>query len=97
MAKIKPESQIIAVDQSKNMLDIAMKEHNKENITYQLIEQNQLKGVENNSIDCVVLCFVIINNSDKDRIKTIFQEIFRVLKKRWKIFLFLILIPMLLE
>ncbi len=79
------------------MLDIAMKEHNKENITYQLIEQNQLKGVENNSIDCVVLCFVIINNSDKDRIKTIFQEIFRVLKKRWKIFLFLILIPMLLE
>lgn len=87
MAKIKPESQIIAVDQSKNMLEIAKKEHNKENITYQLIEQDQLKGVENNSIDCVVLCFVIINNSDKDRIKMIFQEIFRVLKKGGKFFI----------
>ncbi len=95
MAKIKPESQIIAVDQSQNMLDIAMKEHNKENIDYKLIEQNQLKEIEKNSIDCVVLCFVIINNSDKDRIKTIFQEIFRVLK-RVENFLFLILIPMLL-
>ncbi len=88
MAKIKPESQIIAVDQSQNMLDIAMKEHNKENIDYRLIEQNQLKEIEKNSIDCVVLCFVIINNSDKDRIKTIFQEIFRVLKKGGKFFIF---------
>lgn len=87
MAKIKPESQIIAVDQSQNMLDIAMKEHNKENIDYRLIEQNQLKEIEKNSIDCVVLCFVIINNSDKDRIKTIFQEIFRALKKGGKFFI----------
>lgn len=87
MAKIKPESKIIAVDQSQNMLDIAMKEHNKENIDYKLIEQNQLKGIEKNSIDCVVLCFVIINNSDKDRIKMIFQEIFRVLKKGGKFFI----------
>ncbi len=87
MAKIKPKSQIIAVDQSKNMLEVAIREHNKKNMTYKLIEQNQLKGIEDKSIDCAVLCFVIINNASKDGIKNIFQEIFRVLKKGGKFFI----------
>ncbi|GAA0738303.1 class I SAM-dependent methyltransferase [Clostridium oceanicum] len=87
MAKIKPESQIIAVDQSENMLKIAMKEHNRENINYRLVEEDKLKSLEDNSIDCVVLCFVIINNSSKDRIKMIFEEIYRVLKKDGKLFI----------
>ncbi|WP_251861485.1 class I SAM-dependent methyltransferase [Clostridium sp. Marseille-Q2269] len=87
IAKINPKSKIIAVDQSNNMLEIAQRKHNKENISYKLIKENKLKEIEDESMDCVVLCFVIINNGDKDNIKMIFEEIFRVLKKGGRFFI----------
>ena len=34
------------------------------NIQYQLVENNDLSFIESDSIDCIITCFVFINNSD---------------------------------
>lgn len=72
---------IIAVDQSKTMLDIAEKNRNYDNIQYKLVENNDLSFIESDSIDCIITCFVFINNSNYDKIKPIFKEFQRVLRK----------------
>lgn len=76
--------EIIAVDQSQNMLDIAQKYRSHKNIRYRLVENNSLSFVESNSIDCIITCFVFINNSDYQKIAAIIKEFERVLKKGGK-------------
>lgn len=76
---------IIAVDQSQNMLDIAQKYRSHVNIQYKLVEDNSLSFLEAGSIDCVITCFVFINNSNYQNIVKIFKEFERVLRKGGKL------------
>ncbi|WP_243292200.1 class I SAM-dependent methyltransferase [Bacillus sp. FJAT-47783] len=71
---------IIAVDESKEMLDIAQEKRNHPNVDYHLIENDQLSFLENNSVDGAMTCYVFINTENKDRIRRIMIEIYRVLK-----------------
>ena len=73
------------MDQSENMLSIAKKYRGLSNIQYQLVENNDLSFIESDSIDCIITCFVFINNSDYDKIQFIFKEFERVLRKGGKL------------
>ncbi|MDN4617589.1 class I SAM-dependent methyltransferase [Paenibacillus sp. PsM32] len=80
IAKQHERYQVIAVDESENMLKIATAQRSHPQINYQLIHNNQLDFLESDSIDCAVNCFVIINNSSVDHIHHMLTEIYRVLK-----------------
>lgn len=73
---------VIAVDQSQNMLDIARQKRAHQNIAYYLSENDTLEFLTDNSVDCAVMCFVIINNESQQRIETFMKEIYRVLRPK---------------
>lgn len=81
MALLDSQIQIVAVDQSENMIEIAKTHRHHENIVYQVIQNESLDFLEDESIDFAILCFVIINNSSVKRIEKILREIQRVLRK----------------
>ncbi|RDU22244.1 class I SAM-dependent methyltransferase [Anaerosacchariphilus polymeriproducens] len=87
LAGIKEEYSVIAVDESEGMLNIAQNERAKENIHYQCIANDDLSFLEDSSIDCAIICFVFINNSNKERILKVAKEVFRVLKKNGTLFI----------
>ncbi|GKX29159.1 methyltransferase UbiE [Vallitalea longa] len=85
LTALNPEYNIIAVDESEKMLSIAKSKRNHPGISYQLISNDSLLFLNDNYIDCAIICFVIINNSDKNRIQKIINEIHRVLKPNGKL------------
>ena len=72
--------QIIAVDESSEMLTIAMDKRSHSSIQYHLIEKDSLSFLKDNSLDGAILCFVLLNLSSEPRIVEILTEINRVLK-----------------
>ena len=72
--------QVLAVDESPVMLSIASKERVHPLIEYQLVSNNKLEFIEDNSLDGALACYVFINLDDEERIIDIFKEIHRVLK-----------------
>lgn len=80
LVSVNPIYNITAVDESKQMLNIAKNKRLHPRITYKLITNNSLYFIDNNSIDCAILCFVIINNGTKEKIYSMIDEINRKLK-----------------
>ncbi|MGB8456006.1 MAG: methyltransferase domain-containing protein [Anaerocolumna sp.] len=80
LSKLNDAYDIYAVDQSEEMINLASLTRNRANIHYQLIQNNNLNFIKSNSLDCAIVCFVIINNSDPCQIYTMLKEIYRVLK-----------------
>lgn len=80
LSMLKDTYNILAVDQSEEMINIAALFRNRPNIHYQLIQNNDLNFIKSDSLDCAIICFVIINNSDPIRICHMLKEIYRVLK-----------------
>ena len=80
LSKINNKYRILAVDESENMLKIANKKRKNNQIEYRLINNDNLEFIKSNSIDCAIECFVMINNSSKERIYKAAKEVFRVLK-----------------
>lgn len=85
LTALDPNYNVVAVDESEKMLKIAKFKRNHPRINYQHISNDSLSLLNENSIDCAIICFVIINNSDKNRIQHIVKEIFRVLKPNSKL------------
>ncbi|MCR6105908.1 class I SAM-dependent methyltransferase [Salipaludibacillus agaradhaerens] len=85
LAGLNENYQIVAVDESKGMVDIAKNYRHKENIDYRLIANDNLSFLEDNSMDIVIICFVIINISSEERIRNVIKEIYRVLKPSGKL------------
>jgi len=71
---------ILAVDESPKMINLAKTERAHENITYNVVENDHLKGVQDNTIGGAIACYVFINNHSEKRIQHIMAEIYRVLK-----------------
>ncbi|MFL1676625.1 class I SAM-dependent methyltransferase [Paenibacillus dendritiformis] len=71
--------QVIAVDESRHMLDIAMQKRSHPRVDYSHIEQDRLTFLEDNSVDGAMTCYVFINTSSRERIARIIGEIHRVL------------------
>ncbi|WDF02003.1 class I SAM-dependent methyltransferase [Shouchella hunanensis] len=71
---------IIAVDESKEMLEIAFEKRDHPKIDYRLIQDDRLSFIKDNSVDGAIACYVFINTEKKDRIQRIMKEIYRVLK-----------------
>ncbi|MBY0159689.1 class I SAM-dependent methyltransferase [Cytobacillus firmus] len=71
---------IIAVDESKEMLDIASEKRTHPEVDYHLIQNDRLSFLKDNSVDGAMACYVFINTDNKDRIQRIMREIYRVLK-----------------
>ncbi len=72
--------EIIALDESREMLAIATDKRAHKNIKYQLIENDSIHFLKENSVDAAILCFVLLNLSSEQRIIRILTEIHRVLK-----------------
>lgn len=81
MALLDDNYSILAVDQSESMIEIAKENRSHKNINYQVIQNEKVDFIQDESIDFAILCFVIINNSSTERIINIIKEIYRVLKK----------------
>lgn len=71
---------IIAVDESEKMLEIAAEKRNHPRVHYHLIRNDSLSFLEDNSIDGAMTCYVFINTASEERIHQIMKEIYRVLK-----------------
>lgn len=71
--------QVVAVDESRHMLDIATQKRSHPRIDYRHIEQDRLAFLEDNSVDGAMTCYVFINTSSQERIARIIGEIHRVL------------------
>lgn len=74
------DAQIIAVDASQQMIDIAKLERSEANIVYNVVHDNRLTWVPDDSIDSAIACYVMINNGSERHIQDMMREIFRVLK-----------------
>lgn len=75
-----PHYNIFAVDESQEMIDIASSIRKQDNISYHCIHNNNLAFIDSNSMDCAIICFVIINNAERNKIITMLAEVYRVLK-----------------
>lgn len=74
--------QIIAVDESENMLEIAKTKRRHPKVDYRQVIDDDLYYIADNSIDACILCFVLLNHGSSKRIIRILQEINRVLKHK---------------
>ncbi|WGD67447.2 class I SAM-dependent methyltransferase [Bacillus velezensis] len=71
---------VIAVDESRKMLDIAKAKRQHPHVDYHLIKHDNLSFLPDHSVDAAMACYVFINTDSDQRIKGIINEIFRVLK-----------------
>ncbi|NBJ70715.1 MULTISPECIES: class I SAM-dependent methyltransferase [Clostridia] len=71
---------VFAVDESKEMINIATKKRHHPNINYHLIKNNHLSFLEDNSVGGAMACYVFINTEKKEQILKIMKEIYRVLR-----------------
>lgn len=72
--------EIVAVDESAAMIELAQAEHSHQRIKYQLIQDDVLPFLADHSCDGAFACFVFINVSTQERFLRILQEVHRVLK-----------------
>ncbi|RFA32783.1 SAM-dependent methyltransferase [Virgibacillus dokdonensis] len=70
---------VYAVDESKEMMNIASEKRSHPNIKYHLINNDHLSFLQDNSVDAAMACYVFINTEKKEQILTIMKEIYRVL------------------
>ncbi len=75
-------SDIIAVDESAKMIEIANDQRAHEHIEYRIVENDNLNFIADNSIDGAMACYVFINNESEQRILQIMSEIHRVLRPK---------------
>lgn len=73
---------IIAVDESQKMIDIARKERKHRHINYKIVKNDNLDFIKSGSIDGAIASYVFINNESEQRILAIMMEIYRVLKPK---------------
>lgn len=81
LAQANENIHITAVDESEEMINIAQKCRGHKSIDYHLISNDSISFIKDNSVDFAIICFVFINNGNKERILAILKEIYRVLKK----------------
>lgn len=74
------DSKIIAVDESDHMIDIANQQRPHDRIDYQVVKNDSLSFLPNDSLDGAIACYVFINNGSEARIRRIMAEIYRVLR-----------------
>jgi|SRR5699024_1407662 len=74
------KKEIIAVDESKEMIQIACQKRSHDLVGYHLIQNDNLSFLDDDSVDGAIICYVFINTADETRIKRIMAEIHRVLK-----------------
>jgi len=73
---------VIGVDVSEKWIDICKKEYaNVKNLKFFVADGSNLKQLADNSFDFVVMNMVLLNVPTLDKVKKIFQEVSRVLKK----------------
>lgn len=70
---------VLAVDESKEMINIASKKRSHPNINYHLIKNDNLSFLKDNSVDGAMACYVFINTEKKEQILRMMKEIYRVL------------------
>ncbi|ADO73560.1 class I SAM-dependent methyltransferase [Stigmatella aurantiaca] len=71
---------MIAVDNSRPMLEIARSRRPHPLVDYRQIEDSLVGKVEDASVDGAMTCYVFINIPSEARIRNIIQEVYRVLK-----------------
>ncbi|MBZ6003700.1 class I SAM-dependent methyltransferase [Leuconostoc gelidum subsp. aenigmaticum] len=71
---------ILAVDESQKMINLAKTERSHKNVVYDIVENDNLKDVQENTIGGAIACYVFINNHSESRIQHIMAEIYRVLQ-----------------
>lgn len=81
LAEANKNIHITAVDESEEMINIARKCREHKSIDYHLISNDSISFIKDNSVDFAIICFVFINNGNKERIWAVLKEIYRVLKK----------------
>ena len=73
---------VLGVDVSEKWIDICKKEYtNVKNLEFFVADGSNLKQLADNSFDFVVMNMVLLNVPEIDKVKKIFQEVSRVLKK----------------
>jgi SAM-dependent methyltransferase len=73
-------SEVIAVDSSPAMLDIARQRRANPMIDYRLVTDADLSFVDNDGIDAAMSCYVFINIGSFGTIRAIAHEVYRVLR-----------------
>ncbi len=73
--------EVIAVDESDKMIELAKAERKRKNIHYDVVKNNNLGFLDDNSVDGALTCYVFINIGNEGEILEIMKEIYRVLKK----------------
>jgi ubiquinone/menaquinone biosynthesis C-methylase UbiE len=71
---------VLAVDISPRMLEIARRSRAHPRIRHVLIDGTRLASLADESIDAALCCYVFINIGDLDQIRGIVAEVFRVLR-----------------
>lgn len=71
---------IVAVDASPSMIEIARSRRSHSAITYRLIESGKLPFLNDSTISAAFACFVFINIGSNDEIEMIVREVYRVLR-----------------
>ena len=68
-----------AVDESSSMIDMAHSAHAHPLVSYSLIQNDDLSFIPNNALQGAMLCFVILNIGQRQRIKAILDNIYEKL------------------
>jgi ubiquinone/menaquinone biosynthesis C-methylase UbiE len=71
---------IVAVDESAKMIEIAKRERKHQQIDYKIVKKDNLDFISDNSVDGAIACYVFINNQSEQRILKIMREIYRTLR-----------------
>lgn len=71
---------VVAVDASPAMLTIARSARPDPRIDYRLVQDAKLPFLPSDAIDAAMSCYVLINIASLDVIRTIAQEVYRVLR-----------------
>lgn len=81
-ARFAEESQkhLYAVDESKGMIDVARKTRAHPLVSYELIRNDDLSFIPDNTLSGAMLCFVTLNLNARRRIKTILTNLYQKLK-----------------
>ncbi len=73
---------VVGVDASEKWIDLCKKEHaNVKNLNFFVADGSDLKQLEDNTFDFVVMNMVLLNVPTINKVKKIFKEVSRVLKK----------------
>lgn len=71
---------VVAVDASEEMLAIAAAHHGHPQVQYQRVEGNRLTFLPDASVDAAMSCFVFVTLPDREQLRAIAEEVWRVLR-----------------